>query len=377
MLRKVCKVHLVLLCCLLAAGVELRAEVISSLEPAILRMDAFVAARYDANRALVFFASQPVVAGAGIPADAWPREACTWAGKQAQLRLAQGDAAAQWEHSWPGGADFAPSIGAPFTLALGGSTQIHGTLSDIGYLPLCNTTWVIGLVSVVAADRELYRSTGTEGFIAYAAGAASVEQEPGSRTAMATAGAVLRGETMDAVARAKIEAALKARAQTNYSDYMEQREAIFAGDRPSPRAKSAADETMLAGAATMSYTVQAVTMATEQPRYYVRAVWRGSRGEGLYRMDAWFSSAWELETVPEAMALHGTGDAMESVRVLNVYSQGALPMLEQNNGLEDSDGHTSYLLMEEIGAKGALYSLKRSTQGGLTPTGIYFSRQCR
>jgi hypothetical protein len=70
MLRKVCKVHLVLLCCLLAAGVELRAEVISSLEPAILRMDAFVAARYDANRALVFFASQPVVPGS--------RRSCGW-----------------------------------------------------------------------------------------------------------------------------------------------------------------------------------------------------------------------------------------------------------------------------------------------------------
>jgi hypothetical protein len=142
--------------------------------PAILRTDAFVAAEYDTNTALVFFSSSALVLpGLGAPAGAWPpmsrQAAAQWAGEQTHLRLAGSNGEAQWRHYWPGGEGYAPKLGGAYVLALGGNRSVRGTLSSIGYLTVCEQTWLVGLVSVDEVDRSRYAGSMEQGMTAYPA----------------------------------------------------------------------------------------------------------------------------------------------------------------------------------------------------------------
>jgi hypothetical protein len=140
--------------------------------PAILRMDAFVAAQYDANTALVFFNSAVMPPNLGTPAGAWPQagpqSVSRWVNPQVPLRLVRSGEEAQWRHYWPGGEAYAPKVGGAYALALGASS-VHGMLSSIGYLPVCETTWLVGLVTVDAVDRTRYASDAAVGMVAYQA----------------------------------------------------------------------------------------------------------------------------------------------------------------------------------------------------------------
>ncbi len=142
----VCRAHpfrfhacaLLLLCAALVCAVPASA----ASTPAILRMDAFVAAQYDANTALVFFNSVVMPANLGVPAGAWPQagpqSVSRWVDPRVPLRLVRSGEEAQWRHYWPGGEAYAPKVGGMYALALG-SSSVRGTLSSIGYLPVCET----------------------------------------------------------------------------------------------------------------------------------------------------------------------------------------------------------------------------------------------
>jgi len=164
-------VRLLALLCVAAAGAH--AQTASS--PAILRMDAFVAAPYGADTALVFFNTSAMPAGLGIPAGPWPQRASQWAGPQARLRLVNPGDEAQWRHYWPGGADSAPHMGSAYVLALGHNEMVRATLSSIGYLPVCDSTWLVGLLSVDAVDRTRYASSVAEAMVAYLAPAGGLQ----------------------------------------------------------------------------------------------------------------------------------------------------------------------------------------------------------
>ena len=345
--------------------------------PAILRTDAFVAMRYDASTALVFFNSAALPANPGLPAGAWPQDASKWLGPHARLQLVRTGGEKQWINRWPGGADFAPHMGAEFVLALGGGAQARGMLSSIGYLPLCDTTWLVGLVRVDASQRALYGSAGAEGFVAYAATAAATS----GAQAGATIGPVLRSgdaDAFDASARAKIETALQGRVTGDYANYLKQRESIYEGGQSSTLAHVRGDDAMIAGHAQLSYTAQKVTVGPATPRYYVRALWKASDsskdgGEAVYTISAWFTTDWELESVSESDAPLG-GATDENGRIVNLFPLAALPMLDQG---DDTSDHNNILLMEERGPEGVQYSLERWTPGGLLPTGIYFADHCK
>jgi hypothetical protein len=141
----------------------------SASSPAILRTDAFIATPYDADSVLVFFNTSVMPAGLGIPAGPWPQRATPWAGPQARLRLVSPGGEAQWRHYWLGGADSAPHMGNAYVLALGHNEMVRGILNSIGYLPVCDSTWLVGLLNVDAADRTRYASSVTEALVAYLA----------------------------------------------------------------------------------------------------------------------------------------------------------------------------------------------------------------
>jgi hypothetical protein len=157
-------VLLLALLCVVAAGV---AHAQSASTPAILRTDAFIATPYDADTALVFFNTSVMPAGLGIPTGPWPQSATPWAGAQARLRLVNPGDEAQWRHYWLGGAEAAPHVGGVYVLALGRNEVVRGMLSGIGYLPVCDSTWLVGLVSVDAVDRTRYAGSVAEGMVAY------------------------------------------------------------------------------------------------------------------------------------------------------------------------------------------------------------------
>jgi hypothetical protein len=141
--------------------------------PAILRTDAFVAAQYDANTVLVFFNTVVMPPALGAPAGAWPpmsqQGAAAWAGAQTQLRLTDISGEMQWRQYWPGGEAYAPKLGGAYALALGGNRTVHGILSSVGYLAVCDSNWLVGLVSVDEADRSRYASAAAVGMVAYQA----------------------------------------------------------------------------------------------------------------------------------------------------------------------------------------------------------------
>lgn len=187
--RKVCKVHVVLTCCLLVAGAKLCAAAISN--PPIARLDVFIGVRYDANTVLIFFNSTAMPGKPGVPARPWPSGAAAVWVANAPMQLAPSGEEQQWVNRWPGGADFAPRLGEGFVLALGGGTRVRGIVSNLGYLPVCNMTWLVGLVSVNAADRAMYASAATEGMAAYPATEetlrASAKGQQAASAAVATA----------------------------------------------------------------------------------------------------------------------------------------------------------------------------------------------
>jgi hypothetical protein len=162
-----CLRALVLLCTVAACGVP-ASEASAASTPAILRTDAFLATRYDANTALVFFNNTVMPAGLGTPAGVWPQGAPQWAGNQAHLRLVRSGEETQWKHYWPGNEEYAPKVGGMYVIALGASS-VRGVLSSVGYLPLCDTTWLVGLITVDAVDRSRYVSDMAEGMVAYLA----------------------------------------------------------------------------------------------------------------------------------------------------------------------------------------------------------------
>jgi len=348
-------------------------------EPAILRTDAFVAARYDARTAVVFFSSQSLGANPGAPAGL-PQGATRWIGGH-RLQIVRNGAEKEWAKRWPGGADSAPQMGAEFVLALGGSAWVHGRLSTLGYLPLCDTTWLVGLVSVDASDREAFGQLDAEGFVAYTAPTAARALPDGS--AVGLIGPVIVFSDTDAMgdsdkeargaARAKIEAALKSRVTADYANYLSQRQMTYEKEKPTALVHVQGDAEMIAGRAKLSYTAQKVMVGPGTPRYYVRAVWRSTSGEALYTISAWFTPEWEMESVTDSEAPLGTSTE-DNDRILNIFPLAALPMLEQH---ADEDAQYSVLLMEERGPEGALYSLKRWTEGGLLPTGVYFANRCK
>jgi hypothetical protein len=149
--------------CVAAAGI---AQTHAASSPAILRMDAFIAAPYDANTALVFFNTSVMPAGLGVPVGAWPQGASAWAGSQARLWLAN-SGETQWRHYWPGGESNAPKLGGQYALALGGNRVVRGTLSSIGYLPVCDAIWLVGLIRVDEVDRTRYANEAAEGMVTY------------------------------------------------------------------------------------------------------------------------------------------------------------------------------------------------------------------
>lgn len=107
-------------------------------------------------------------AGLGTPAGVWPQGAPQWTGAQTHLRLVRSGEEAQWKHYWPGNADYAPKVGGMYVITLGASS-VHGVLSNIGYLPVCDTAWLVGLITVDAADRSRYANGVAEGMVAYLA----------------------------------------------------------------------------------------------------------------------------------------------------------------------------------------------------------------
>jgi len=136
-------------------------------DPSILRTDVFIATQYDANTALVLFSSNAAVpANPGVPVAAWPLGTPPWL-PGARLQLVRSGEESLWTERWPGGASSAPQRGQQFVLALGGNARVHGMLSTLGYLPLCDTTWLVGLVTVDAADRALYAGASAGGMAAY------------------------------------------------------------------------------------------------------------------------------------------------------------------------------------------------------------------
>lgn len=93
--------------------------------------------------------------------------AALWAGAQTHLRLTDSNGETQWRQYWPGGEAYAPKLGDAYTLALGGDTIVHGILSSVGYLAVCDDNWLVGLVTVDEADRSRYASSVTWGLVAY------------------------------------------------------------------------------------------------------------------------------------------------------------------------------------------------------------------
>jgi len=346
-------------------------------DPAILRMDAFVATRYDASTALVFFSSAAVPADPGVPAGVWPPGAAKWLGAHARLRLVRDGSEKQWIARWPGGATFAPHRDAEFVLVLGGSASVHGRLSTLGYIPLCDTTWMVGMVSVDADDRELYNSSAAEGFAAYVAPANGVPiAAPAKAAARASLiGPVILSSDADALgaARAKIEAALQARATVDYANYLSERETTYEKAQPTSLVQVKGNGQMIAGRAHLSYTAQKVSVGPKTGRYFVHAVWKSSSGEPVYRISAWFTLEGEMESVTSSEVPLGAA-MVDNDRILNIFPLETLPMFDQG---DDAAEHGSVLLMEERGPDGALYSLKRWTEGGLLPTGAYFANRCK
>jgi len=347
-------------------------------EPAILRTDAFVAMRYDAQTALVFFSNGSLPANSGAPAGAWPQDASKWVGAHTRLQLVRSGTEKEWAKRWPGGADFAPHMGAEFTLALGGPVITHGRLSSIGYLPLCDTTWLVGLVSVDAADRGAYDGLHAEGFVAYVTPAEAVPVLNSNSGGRAIGPVLLSSDAdaFDATARTKIEGQLTGRVTGDYANYLAAREAAYEKGKPTALVHVEGEPEMIAGHARMSYSAQKMMVAPAMSRYYVRAVWRSgdsAKGRELYTISAWFTPDWEMESVTDSEVPLDAA-AEDNARVLSILPLDALPMLDQH---DEEAARYSVLLMEERGPEGALYSLKRWTEGGLLPTGIYFANRCK
>jgi hypothetical protein len=121
---------------------------------------------------------------------------------------------------------------------------------------------------------------------------------------------------------------------------------------------------LLDGRAQLSYTAQRVAMGGDAERYYVRGLWRTDAV--VYKMAAWFTPDWKLETVAESEPTSGKA-VVEDEHIVNVFPLTALPMMDQS-----MDGKDRMLLLE---AKG-LYSLKQWRPGELMTTGIYFVDSC-
>jgi len=181
--------HFALLLCFAAAAADLCAAPVPRVDPAIARADVFVAARYDADTALVFFHTASIAGSPGVPAGPWPQTgvAVAWV-TGTHLQLAPAGEEKQWASQWPGGPSFAPQIGEEFVLATGGSARVRGMLGSLGYLPDCNQqTWLVGLVRVDAVDRADYATANAEGMAAYPATPETVQRILQTHAAVAPA----------------------------------------------------------------------------------------------------------------------------------------------------------------------------------------------